>query len=574
MILSAAGDVLVFSAICLGWGILCATFLRGFDPLDRLSLGLGAAVAGLYLACFAAYLLHLPRAALWLVGLAGLATGAIRRRAVADLARDPAITGALRHWLVLAAWCLGWQALVFSYSGGRWAGDWQEHYDRAHFFLQHWPTDQVFIGAYHLPARPPLANLIISGFLGLVGGKFFHFQVFSTLLATLVFFPLAGLVHRLRPGPRPQAVLLGLLMLSPLFVQNATFPWTKLPVAFFLVLAADLLTRPRDAAAGRTLAVALVALAAALVTHYSAAVWIIALGLAWLALHGRRLAEPAIRRALLLGGVAGTLLFLTWLGWSLKTYGPGLTFSISATTGLEEKFTGLDRLGNVLGNIYRTLVPAWLWEGLPAELAQPNQLARLRDRWFCLYQLNLPFTFGLGGLLVLGRLLSTLPAGVAARFWWLAASLAVVVNAMVHQPEPLGLTHLALGPLVLLGLAWLAAGAVTLPARWRRWWIVGLACDFSFGLVLQFGVQSLWLDRWLHPGRTDLEHILQLSQPAASNYFGKLRIGATHLGDGIPPAVALLVLAVSAALALRALRASAAGGPPDRTPGPDAGRPV
>lgn len=556
MILSAAGDILVFSAFCLGWGILFATFIRGFGPLDRLSLGLGAAVACLYLACYAAYLLHLPRSALWLVGLAGLAAGALQRQAVADLWRDPAITGVLRHWLVLAAWCLGWQALVFSYSGGRWAGDWQEHYDRAHFFLQHWPADQIFIGSYYLPARPPLANLIIGGFLGLVGGKFFHFQVFSTLLATLVFFPLAGLVHRLRPGPRPQVVLLGLLMLSPLFVQNATFPWTKLPVAFFLVLAADLLTRPPDAMAGRMLAAALIALAAGLVTHYSAAVWIIALGLAWLAGHGRQLAEPAIRRALLLGGTAGTLLFLTWLGWSLIIYGPGITFSINVTTGLVEKITFLERAGNVLGNIYHTLVPAWLWEGLPATMEQSSPLARLRDRWFCLYQVNLPFAFGLGGLLVLGRLLFTRPATPAMRFWCVAAPLTVAVNAMVHQSDTLGLTHLALAPLVLLGLAWLAAAAPALPGGWVRLWVVGLACDFSFGLVLQFGVQSLWLDRWLQPGRTDLEHILQLSQPAASNYFGKLRVGATHLADGIPPAVALLVLAASAALALRAWRAS------------------
>lgn len=556
MILSVVGDSLIFSVFSLGLGVLFATFIRKLGALDRLCLGIGAAVGSLYLTSFTIYLLHLPPVGLWLLAGAGFAASLIRNCAIQEFWQDKAVQGAFLNWPILAAWCLGWHALVFSYSGGRWAGDWQEHYDRVHFFLQHWPADQVFIGAYHLPARPPLPNLVISGFLGLVGGKFFHFQVFSTLLATLVYFPLASLVHRLRAGPQPQALLLGLLMLSPLFVQHATFPWTKLPVAYFLVLAADLLTRRTDAP-GRFLAVALVALAAALVTHYSAAVWIIALGLAWLAVHGRRLSEPAIRRALLLGGAAGMLLFLTWLGWSLKTYGPGLTFSISATTGLEEKFTGLDRLGNILGNIYRTLVPAWLWEGLPAELAQPDQLARLRDRWFCLYQLNLPFAFGLGGLLMLGRLLPALPAGETTRFWWLAASLAVAVNAVVHQPEPLGLTHLALVPLVLLGLAWLAAGAHTLPAAWRRLWVLGLALDFGFGLALHFGVQSLWLDRWLHPGRTDLEHILQLSQPAASNYFGKLRIGATHLADDIPPAVALLVLAASAVLALRAWRTSA-----------------
>lgn len=555
MLRPVAGDFLVFSGTCLGLGFLCATFIHGFSALFRLSLGIGAALVCLYLANFAIYLLHLPPAVLWLTVIAGPIAWLIRRRAVAALWREEAVPRAFRCWLLLAAWCLGWHALVFSYSGGGWSGDWQEHYDRAHFFLQHWPADQLFIGMYPLPARPPLANLVIGGWLGLVGGKFFHFQVFSTLLATLVFFPLAGLVQRLRPDPQAQSVLLGLLMLSPLFVQNATFPWTKLPAAYFVVLAVGLLMG-QPAALPRSLVFALIALAAALLTHYSAAPWIVVLGVVWLAQQRASFSDPAFRRGLLLGAAVGSLLFMTWLGWSLKVYGVGVTFTSNTTSGLAPSMTAMERAGNLLGNAYRTLLPAWLWEGMPALLQQESPLARLRDRWFCLYQLNLPLAFGLGGIAVLGRLLvaDVLRSHPAARFWRLAVPLIIVVNAAVNPvPDALGLTHIALQPLVLLGLAWLAASAHTLPASWQRLWAIGLACDFMFGIVLHFGVQSLWLDRWLHPNHTEIEHILQLSQPGSANYFGLLRIGATPLTAGVPPFVALLMLGVSAMFAILAL---------------------
>lgn len=557
MIPSVVGDFLIFSAFCLGLGVLFATFIRQFGAPDRLSLGIGGAVVSLYLASFTIYLLRLPPAGLWLLAGAGLAALLIRRRAVGELWQEKATQRTFRHWLLLAGWCLGWQALVVSYSGGRWSGDWQEHYDRAHFFLQHWPVDQLFIGMYPLPARPPLANLVIGGWLGLAGGKFFHFQVFSTLLATLVFFPLAGLVQRLRPDPRAQSILLGLLMLSPLFVQNATFPWTKLPAAYFIVLAADLLTRQPAAPRG-ALAFGLVALAAALLTHYSAAVWIVALGVAWLVEQRAQFSDPANRRSLLLGAAFGSLLFMTWLGWSLETYGARVTFTANTTVGLAPAMTAMERAGNVLGNTCRTLLPAWLWEGMPPLLQQESLPARLRDRWFCLYQLNLPLAFGVGGIAVLGRLLlgHALRGAAACRFWRLTVPLAIVISAAVHPPEALGLTHITLQPLVLLGLAWLAANAHTLPAPWLRFWALGLTCDFIFGIVLQFGVQSLWLDRWLNPGLPDIDYIRQLSQPAAANYYGKLRIGAVHLAEGVTPFVALCLIGTTAVLAFLTLRAS------------------
>lgn len=556
MLLSVAGDLLLFSVTGLGLGAVLATWFRGFSPLDRLSLGLGAAMILLYLASFARYLLALPPAILWLLVVSGLVLVALRHKMLRALAQNEEIRRALGFWAVLAAWCLGWQMLIVSYSGGSWSGDWQEHYDRAHFFLQRWPTDHLFIGLYALPARPPLANLVISGFLGLSGGAFFHFQVFSTLLATLVFMPLASLVQKIQPGGRAQAILLGLLMLSPLFVQNATFPWTKLPAAFFIVLAVGLLSHPTPAVAARSLTYALVALAAALLTHYSAAPWLMAGAGAWLAAYHGQLSLAENRRGILLGLLLGSLLFLTWLGWSWSTYGAKITFTANTTSGLAFALPFWDHVRATFGNIYRTLVPAWLWEGMPALLQQESIVARLRDRWFCLYQLNLPLAFGLGGGVVLGRLILARArhGGTPVLFWCGLVIMIVGLSSAIQPSDPLGVTHIVLQPLVLLGLAWLAACGPLLPDAWIRLWVFGLSVDFVFGVALHFGVQSLWLERWLNPGLTELEYFRRLSQPAAANYYGKLRLGAEHLATGIPPVVALLLLVSCAAMALTTLR--------------------
>jgi hypothetical protein len=261
-----------------------------------------------------------------------------------------------------------------------------------------------------------------------------------------------------------------------------------------------------------------------------------------------------MRRQLLAGGGLGTLLFLTWLAWSLHAYGAHLTFSVESNYALAQPATGWGRVGRVVGNLYHTLVPVWIWDGLPADMQSSGRLAQLRDRWFCLYQQNLPFALGVGGLAVFCRLLRGNATGPAARFWWVTAPLVLVIVAGVHVVDPLGLAHLVLTPLVLLGLAWLATNAQALPPPWKRLWVAGLALDFLCGLALHFGVQSLWLDRWLTPGRTDLDHILQLCQSAAANYFGKLRISAVHLADGLSPWIAFLMLAATATFAFFSVR--------------------
>jgi len=146
-------------------------------------------------------------------------------------------------WLLVAGWCLASAAPDHQLCGGRWAGDWHEHFERARFFLEQWPADYRFIDTYVLPARPPLANSRDGAVLALGPTTMQRYQVITCLLATLTCFPLQAICRMFGGGARAAALLAPVLMLSPLFVQNVTFPWTKLPAAFFVLAAAPLLVR-------------------------------------------------------------------------------------------------------------------------------------------------------------------------------------------------------------------------------------------------------------------------------------------------------------------------------------------
>src|SRR5690606_12025730 len=153
-----------------------------------------------------------------------------------NILRDPVVRSLLFAQGAVTLACLAWLGLVGSYSGGGWSGDWLEHWERSRFFIQHWFLETRFIGMYTLPARPPLANVLVGLCLALTRVDFALFQFFSTALASLAFLPLAVLAWRWG-GRQSVFVAAALVMMNPLFVQNATFPWTKLPAAFFVLAA-------------------------------------------------------------------------------------------------------------------------------------------------------------------------------------------------------------------------------------------------------------------------------------------------------------------------------------------------
>jgi hypothetical protein len=522
--------VLVFLVIIGGAGLTLAARLREFTPLERLALGTAGALIATYLASFVVYLSGLDWRWLWAWPLGIVLTAGLNRRAIAAFLAEPLVRTTLANWSLVAVWSLGLQTLVFSYSGGTWAVDWIEHYERALFFLFRWPVDHVFVARYLLPARPPLINLMETGLLALAGRSFAQYQVASTLLSTLVFLPLAALTQGRGHSTRALNALVLLLLLSPLFAQNVTFAWTKLPAAFFVVLAVMLLLS-RATPAVRLSWIA-PALTAGVLTHYSVGPWIIALACGWAVNRGAVRGKEFPFRIVLPGLVLAGFLGLTWFGWAAWTFGASALASATSTFGQAPDVGGFRQLQIALWNVYYSLLPDFDSPMGLLLLQQREWVGRLRDVAFVFYQVNLLVVFGVGNLCALGWLAARQPAGAARRFVGVALPVVVLAGIGAHSRlEFLGLTHISLQPLVLLGLAWLASRLPDLPGWLRLLWLAGLVLDFLLGVVLHFGLQSLLLLRWLHPGIPSQQLVQGLSDIAVGNFENKYQAGQPFLAD-------------------------------------------
>src|SRR5439155_16215574 len=137
----------------------------------------------------------------------------------------------------------------------------------------------------------------------------------------------AALLARRWAGSRAIARLAVFFMLSPLFVQNATYAWTKLPAAFFVLAALYFFLRAHDADPPRAApALCATGLAAGVLTHYSVAPWALVLAGAWLAAGWTRRRDAAWWRTLAGALIAAALVLAPWFGWAIATYGARQTF--------------------------------------------------------------------------------------------------------------------------------------------------------------------------------------------------------------------------------------------------------
>ncbi len=548
---------LVFLVLIGGFGLPLVARLP-FAADERLTLGALAGCVAVYLAAGAVYCSGLPAAAYWALPVAAAGTLAWRWTAVRTLVGEAPARRLLVLWLILAGWCLGLLALIRSYSGGEWVGDWIEHYQRAQFFLERQPLDTVFLRVYPLPARPPLANLVGTALLGLTETSFAQYQVFSTLLATLAFFPAALLARRFARGLDPAARLLVLLMLSPLFVQNATFAWTKLPAAAFTLAGLYFFLRAGRSAGDPGLTCAVLCLAAAVLTHYSAAPYAVVLGVAWVAQHRAGWRQAGFwREALRLGALGGAVL-ATWFGWSLLRYGPGPTFLSNSTVTGNAGLTLAQQLAQRGTNLYNTLVPHPLRPAEYAFVQQASSISWWRDYFFNLYQTNLPLAFGSGGLVALA-VLGWRRRRELTVFWvWTIGASILLSIGVASWPDRWGATHIGLQPLVLLGLAWLAAQLPALGRAGRALLAAGLALDFSLGIAGHFWVQHLAFPADLFAQHRDQVLLYVHGYTTWNNFLSKCALHLTFVGDlGVPALPLVAFLAVLLGLALRhALRST------------------
>jgi len=499
--LSFGIHAMFFAWIVLGGGLAFGAGIRR-PAVEAFTLGVCLVLSAVFLAGFGAYVTHLPTAVWWSLPVAVLVGLARRRRAAAALLRDPGLRSALIAWAVLALWSFGLLACVGSYSGGHWAGDWIEHYERADFFRVAGPPDQRFLaGSYTLAARPPFTNVVTGVVLRLGGGGFAEFQILNALLGGLVIFPLTLLAARWAGAGRALVPwLLPLLLVNPMVAQNLAFAWTKLPTAFWILCACFFLLRGLlDADAPRDRLIGFALLAVAMLNHYSAGPWI----LVWVLVYALRRrdfwATPAFWKETGRHAVIAVCILGVWAGWATAQFGWQGAFQENTSAQGAALRGAADWWRDTRASTIATLVPHPFRAVESAVPPQSSAAGRLRDYAFHFYQTSLPGMCGLVAcaafpllLAAPGSVLRRDPVRVAA--WGAVVILLVALIAAVHPwGDALGLAQIGLQALALLGLAWLTARLPATTPGIRALFAALAAIDLALGIVLHFGLQTLRL---------------------------------------------------------------------------------
>jgi len=526
----------------------------GLDPAESLVAGAAFSLIGAWGIAWAVFTGGAPLGAYWLVPAAAAAGALAGRRGLARLAADPAARDLAAGQLIVA-----WLSFIRNHSGGAWLGDWLEHWQRAHFFLREWPAGKPFFDIYQLPARPPLANVLTAAFMRMTRADYAHYQVIMAALCSLAYMPVGLLALRFggRGAARMAAVV---LMVSPLFVENSTYPWTKLQAAFFILAGLYFFLRMRDdddhrSAAGAACAVCL---GGAVVTHYSAGPYVVVIAAAWIATGFRRGWDAGFRRTTGVSAVAGACVLAPWFAWSVAEYGWAGTFLSNSTVSMAAKYAG-NPLAAMALNLRDSLIPPQVRGYRGRLLAQSSAWGDLRDQCFIVYQLNPLLALGCVGWLVVAKE-AFVAARAAARhdrvFWVLAVAGIVLASfAAYGDRDHYGVGHICLQSLVLLGLAFLASRWAGLGRGWRLALIAGWAADFCLGIALQFAVEDFAIDRWLHPASGLLEVSGTYNPVSQENLSEKIIAHLAYFADILPTPRALVLLLLGALLGMAILRA-------------------
>jgi hypothetical protein len=218
-------------------------------PSEGLVAGAAFSLIGAWGIAWAVFISGAPLGAYWTIPIAAAAGLSAGRRGLGRLAADPSARDLMIGQAIVTCWCVAWLSFVRNHSGGAWLGDWLEHWQRAHFFLHEWPADRLFFDIYQLPARPPLANVLTAAFMRMTRADYAHYQVIMAALCSLAYLP-AWLIAGRFGGRRAARLAAVILLLNPLFMQNATYPWTKLQAVFFILSGLYFFLRVRDTDGG------------------------------------------------------------------------------------------------------------------------------------------------------------------------------------------------------------------------------------------------------------------------------------------------------------------------------------
>ena len=556
MTLDIIGSLLLFALLSFGPAWPIAARLTGTVG-ERLLATVALSWLAIFGVAWAVYVCALPLATLWVLPAAALGGLAAGWRPLRDLWRETEGRDLIFAQAIVTLSIVAWLALVVSYSGGAWVGDWFGHWQRTAFFLERGPRDILFNGFDPLTSRPPLANVIFGAFAALTKKDFAHYQLASAFLGSFAFLPAAVFARRFG-GRAAVAVLAALLLVSPMFVQNATFAWTKLHAAFFTLTAFHFLLRADAPDCPRAGVLASIALGAALLTHYSAGPYALVFAAVWLA--RGRWREAAWWRGTVVAALAGAAVLALWFGWALAVYGPKSTFLTNTSVSDAAPSLGAQLLSGLL-NVRDTLVPHFLREADYGFIAQRNPWGWWRDWFFQAYQINLVFLCGSVAWLAIFAALakSAAPARPAVRAGWAAGIIVIaLLGVMVHGArDRWGLAHICLQPLALGGLALLAARWDAIGPIWRRVVVAGAAVDFALGIALHFGAQSLLIDQWL--GSPSAGGPLDgYSAHAQINWRAKLHFRHAFFGDAYANSEFVLLALLAGLLAFAVWRAAKA----------------
>jgi hypothetical protein len=503
-------------------------------PIEKVSASVALSLLLVFLTAWLVYVCAWPLKVYWILpALAG--AGVIPEwRTIISTAKESEVRTLLVAQLLITAWSLGLLALILTYSGGGWLADWWGHLERMMFFLDRGPTDILFNGFDPLTSRPPLANIVTGVFTQLTGRDFVHYQVFSTLFASLAFMPAALLARRFG-GKIAIPVLTLFFMANPMFAENVTYSWTKLPAAFFILTALYFFLRATEHPAPLAAAVLFAtSLAAGLLTHYSAGPYAIFLTAGWMVFGWHRRRDPCWRQATGFAVLSGTLVLASWFAWCFSVY--GIRGTLMTNTSITAQAPDLSvQMQVVLLNIKDTLIPHFLRELDPRLIEQRSSIGHLRDWFFLLYQVNFIFAFGSAAFFAiaysLGKQISR-ASRIESNFWGLFIIGTTLLGIAVPGGRDVwGLAHICLQPLVFAGLAFLAAQWPHLTHRWRMVLVAAATADFIAGIVLQFTVESLAVERWFPRGRSVLEIIGEYSQATGLNFGAKMYYHWAFLGD-------------------------------------------
>jgi hypothetical protein len=482
-------------------------------------------------------------------------------------------------------------ALTRHYSGALTSGDWHIHYDKAVFFLNGSPDDASVAGM--VLDRPPALNLIWSHVMALVGTRFDTFQITTACFATLALLPCRLLApallrrgHR-RPRGRPDALLIAaLLALSPLFVQNATYTWTKMPSVFCVVLGIALYRsgdRKRDTT---RLALALATLAFGCLIHFTAVPFALFVMLHYL-VRGQWRDARWWRRSVVVG-VCTLLVLGSWYGWTFVRFGAGANVAANPSVRTASKGSVQANIARAAYNGVNTLVPYYVRRIGPL-FTQRSTLGWVRDHAFLGYSANLFISAGsLAGVLaawLLWRDLAPLRRPATSSLCTLGA-IALVISLMyippardvlvyalpsawllfcgmgalalllaslcrnfrgraVFAPEQcfwrglivcafvvsvaawdsqsdVGIAHICMQPLAIMGIVLLAVNLPVIPLWLRAVAVLGMTIDFALGILLHFHMQHQIFTPAHDPG---------LVEQAKLNWLEKQTAGFTFVGD-------------------------------------------